>query len=169
MGNSWEEWDCNMCSLYMHGRLGRGLFSCFSIDVCSGGKYKQAENVACTSQLCSWLPPSMQKVEYAPTLLHQLSLTEKKRKSMYDGMMEVLKCANLQLHQPLAPQFPRHQSQLKMDSMTCTDNWKVLEESQYCCQSCLGTVTSLCQNVKLKLSHLPYHLYLIWSCHILNC
>ena len=32
-----------MCPLYMHGRLGRGLFSYFSIDVCSGGKYKNAE------------------------------------------------------------------------------------------------------------------------------
>ena len=70
-------------------------------------------------------------------------------------MMEVLKCTNLQLYQALAPQFPRYQSQLKMNSMTCTDNWKVLEESQYCCQSCLGTVTSLCQNVKLERSIPP--------------
>ena len=45
---------------------------------------KMKKNVSCTSQLCSWLPPSMQKVEYAPVSHINFSTPAKKRRSMID-------------------------------------------------------------------------------------
>ena len=45
---------------------------------------KMKKNVSCTSQLCSWLPPSMQKVEYAPVSHIDFSTPSKKRRSMID-------------------------------------------------------------------------------------
>ena len=45
---------------------------------------KMKKNASCTSQLCSWLPPSMQKVEYAPISHIDFSTPAKKRRSMID-------------------------------------------------------------------------------------
>ena len=45
---------------------------------------KMQKNVSCTSQLCSSLPPRMQKVEYAPISHIDFSIPAKKRKSMMD-------------------------------------------------------------------------------------
>ena len=55
---------------------------------------KMRKNVSCTSQLCSWLPPSMQKVEFAPISRIDFSTPAKKRKSMMnDGSFEMYKSA----------------------------------------------------------------------------
>ena len=45
---------------------------------------KMQKNVSCTSQLCSSLPPRMQKVEYAPISHIDFSIPAKKRRSMMD-------------------------------------------------------------------------------------
>jgi len=47
---------------------------------------KMRKNTSCTSQLCSWLPPSMQKVEYAPVSSMNFSTPSKKRKIMHDSI-----------------------------------------------------------------------------------
>ena len=73
-------------------------------------------------------------------------------------MMEVLKCANLQLHQSLASQFIPKPMQDELD-----DLYRPLDRRPVLLPILPVTVTNLHQNVKLESSHLPYHLYLMKS------
>ena len=51
------------------------------------------KNVSCTSQLWSWLPPSMQKVEYAPISCIDFFTPAKKRSMIDDVSVEMCKSA----------------------------------------------------------------------------
>ena len=74
--------------------LGEGCSHISALMFVLEANTKMQNNVSCTSQLCSWLPPSMQKVEYAPISRIDFSTPAKKRKSMMnDGSVEMYKSA----------------------------------------------------------------------------
>ena len=82
---------CTHCTC-MAG-LGEACFHISALLFVLEATTKMKKNGSCTSQLCSWLPPSMQ-VEYAPISHIDFSTPAKKRRSMIDDeSVELYKCA----------------------------------------------------------------------------
>ena len=70
--------------------------ACFHISVLMfvmEANIKMQKNVSCTSQLCSWLLPSMQKVEYTPLSHINFSTPSKRKSMMNEGSVEMYKSA----------------------------------------------------------------------------
>ena len=84
---------------------------------------------------------------------------------MDDGSVGMCKSAAAR---PLAPQFPRYQSQGKMNSMTCTDNWMPALLSVlpgYSDKFVPGCETEILPPTLLSLFNEEF----FWNSHILNC
>jgi len=61
MGDIEIFWSCCMWSLYLHGRTGRSMFSCWGITVLIGIQGMKREEISCMSGSNQWLEPKCTK------------------------------------------------------------------------------------------------------------
>ena len=84
-----------MCSLYMHGWFRRPhvliLLLCYLQLKLMHTKIRK--NTTCTSTACSWLPPALKKVQYAPIREIDFTTPQKRRKSMECDLSVQSKCS----------------------------------------------------------------------------